>query len=88
MKQERDKNPNRIVVVPDKDASCSLVESCPVEPIRALVRQHEELGNKMAEAGADGRPAAGGLQHRDQAAVMRAGRGRPVEGLQFRLTPD
>src|SRR5438445_7174375 len=27
-------NPHRIVVVPDKDASCSLVESCPVEPIR------------------------------------------------------
>src|SRR6266436_7757964 len=27
-------NPNRIVVVPDRDASCSLVESCPVEPIR------------------------------------------------------
>ena len=27
-------NPSRIVVVPDKDASCSLVESCPVEPIR------------------------------------------------------
>jgi quinolinate synthase len=27
-------NPNRIVVVPDREASCSLVESCPVEPIR------------------------------------------------------
>ncbi|MDQ1469112.1 MAG: quinolinate synthase [Bryobacterales bacterium] len=27
-------NPSRIVVVPDKDASCSLVEGCPVEPIR------------------------------------------------------
>src|SRR6266850_551792 len=28
-------NPGRIVVVPDRDASCSLVESCPVEPVRA-----------------------------------------------------
>src|SRR5947208_13552206 len=28
-------NPARVVVVPDKDASCSLVEACPVDPIRA-----------------------------------------------------
>ena len=27
-------NPKRIVVVPDREASCSLVESCPVGPIR------------------------------------------------------
>ena len=27
-------NPARTVIVPDKDASCSLVQSCPVEPIR------------------------------------------------------
>src|SRR2546421_7464283 len=27
-------NPDKIVIVPDKAASCSLVESCPVEPIR------------------------------------------------------
>ena len=35
-------NPKRIVVVPDKDASCSLVESCPVEPIRAYRREHPD----------------------------------------------
>src|SRR5438128_7274257 len=35
-------NPSRIVVVPDKEASCSLVESCPVEPIRAYRRQHPD----------------------------------------------
>ncbi|MDQ2898555.1 MAG: quinolinate synthase NadA [Acidobacteriota bacterium] len=35
-------NPHRIVVVPDKDASCSLVESCPVEPIRAYRRAHPD----------------------------------------------
>lgn len=29
-------NPNRIVVVPDREATCSLVESCPVEPVRAF----------------------------------------------------
>ncbi|HWB84838.1 MAG TPA: quinolinate synthase NadA [Bryobacteraceae bacterium] len=29
-------NPNRIVVVPDRAASCSLVDSCPVEPVRAF----------------------------------------------------
>src|SRR3954471_13762483 len=27
-------NPSRIVIVPDKEASCSRVESCPAEPIR------------------------------------------------------
>jgi quinolinate synthase len=35
-------NPNRVVVVPDKEASCSLVESCPVEPVRAFRRQHPD----------------------------------------------
>jgi quinolinate synthase len=33
-------NPERIVVVPDREASCSLVEGCPVEPIREFRRQH------------------------------------------------
>lgn len=33
-------NPDRIVVVPDKMASCSLVEGCPVEPVRAFRRAH------------------------------------------------
>jgi quinolinate synthase len=31
-------NPNRVVVVPDREAGCSLVDSCPVEPIRAFRR--------------------------------------------------
>src|SRR5579863_8704423 len=35
-------NPSRIVVVPDKDASCSLVESCPVEPIREFKRRNSD----------------------------------------------
>ena len=35
-------NPNRVVVVPDREASCSLVESCPVEPIRAFRRQNPD----------------------------------------------
>ena len=35
-------NPNRIVVVPDREASCSLVESCPVEPVRAYRRRHPD----------------------------------------------
>jgi len=29
-------NPSRTVVVPDRDAGCSLVDSCPVEPVREL----------------------------------------------------
>src|SRR6202163_3140748 len=33
-------NPDRIVVVPDKDAGCSLVDSCPVEDLRAWKRQN------------------------------------------------
>jgi quinolinate synthase len=35
-------NPGRIVVVPDREASCSLVESCPVEPVRAYRRMHPD----------------------------------------------
>src|SRR5689334_24728153 len=33
-------NPERIVVVPDREASCSLVEGCPVEPVREFKRQN------------------------------------------------
>src|SRR6266567_2646536 len=35
-------NPDRTVVVPDREASCSLVESCPVEPIREFRRNHPD----------------------------------------------
>jgi quinolinate synthase len=35
-------NPSRVVVVPDRDASCSLVESCPVEPVRNYRRLHPD----------------------------------------------
>ncbi len=35
-------NPSRIVVVPDREASCSLVESCPVEPVREFRRRHPD----------------------------------------------
>ena len=35
-------NPSRIVIVPDKDASCSLVEGCPVEPIREFKRRNPD----------------------------------------------
>jgi quinolinate synthase len=35
-------NPNRIVVVPDRDAGCSLVDSCPVEHVRAYRRLHPD----------------------------------------------
>src|SRR5580700_9251352 len=28
-------NPKRVVVVPDRDAGCSLVDSCPVDQLRA-----------------------------------------------------
>src|SRR5947209_3865811 len=35
-------NPDRIVVVPDREAGCSLVESCPVEPVRAYRRLHPD----------------------------------------------
>jgi quinolinate synthase len=33
-------NPDRIVVVPDREAGCSLVDSCPVEPIREFRRRN------------------------------------------------
>jgi quinolinate synthase len=35
-------NPSKIVVVPDRAASCSLVEGCPVEPIREYKRRNPE----------------------------------------------
>src|SRR6201996_3600751 len=35
-------NPQRIVVVPDAEASCSLVESCPVEQVRAYRALHPD----------------------------------------------
>src|SRR5258708_2177432 len=35
-------NPDRIVVVPDKDAGCSLVDSCPVEELRAWKRANPD----------------------------------------------
>ena len=38
-------NPDRIVVVPDREASCSLEESCPVEPIRDFRRQNPDHVN-------------------------------------------
>lgn len=35
-------NPNKIVVVPDRDASCSLVEQSPVEQVRAVKRANPD----------------------------------------------
>jgi quinolinate synthase len=35
-------NPTRTVVVPDREAGCSLVDSCPVGPIREFRRNHPE----------------------------------------------
>src|SRR5258708_19318323 len=35
-------NPSRTVVVPDREASCSLVEACPVEPVAEFRRQHPQ----------------------------------------------
>jgi len=35
-------NPGRVVVVPDREAGCSLVDSCPVEPVREFRRAHPE----------------------------------------------
>ena len=35
-------NPNRVVVVPDRQAGCSLVDGCPVEPVRAFRRQNPD----------------------------------------------
>jgi quinolinate synthase len=35
-------NPHRIVVVPDKEASCSLVESCPASQVRAFRKLHPD----------------------------------------------
>ena len=35
-------NPSRTVIVPDREAGCSLVDSCPVEPVREFRRNHPE----------------------------------------------
>src|SRR5450432_4446894 len=35
-------NPDRIVVVPDKDAGCGLVDSCPVDDLRKWKAAHPD----------------------------------------------
>lgn len=35
-------NPHRTVIVPDKDAGCSLVDSCPVEQVRAFKHRYPD----------------------------------------------
>jgi hypothetical protein len=35
-------NPERIVVVPDREAGCSLVDSCPADQLRAFKRRHPD----------------------------------------------
>ena len=35
-------NPERVVVVPDREASCSLVDGCPVEPVREFKRRNPD----------------------------------------------
>ena len=35
-------NPGRTVIVPDREAGCSLVDSCPAEPVREFRRRHPE----------------------------------------------
>jgi quinolinate synthase len=35
-------NPSRVVVVPDREAGCSLVDSCPVAEVREFRRQHPD----------------------------------------------
>jgi quinolinate synthase len=35
-------NPDRIVVVPDREAGCSLVDACPVEQLRAYKRRYPD----------------------------------------------
>jgi quinolinate synthase len=35
-------NPDRIVIVPDLNAGCSLVDSCPVEGVRAFRKRHPD----------------------------------------------
>jgi quinolinate synthase len=35
-------NPERIVVVPDREAGCSLVDACPVEQLRAFKQRHPD----------------------------------------------
>ncbi|MFZ0595218.1 MAG: quinolinate synthase NadA [Bryobacteraceae bacterium] len=35
-------NPSKIVVIPDADAGCSLVDSCPVEQVREFKRRHPD----------------------------------------------
>ncbi len=35
-------NPERIVIVPDKDAGCSLVDSCPVDQVRATKQRYPD----------------------------------------------
>src|SRR3982751_1500588 len=35
-------NPGKIVIVPNKNAGCSLVDSCPVEGVRTFKKRHPD----------------------------------------------
>ena len=35
-------NPNKIVVLPDKDAGCSLEQSCPAPELEAFLKKHAD----------------------------------------------
>ena len=63
-------NPERIVVVPDREASCSLVDSCPVEPVREFRRAQPRPRHRQLHQHLD--RSEGGKRH----SVHLAQRGR------------
>ena len=80
-------NPDRIVVVPDREASCSLVESCPVEPVREFRRQHPGPRHRQLHQHVD--RGEGGERHPLHVAQCReggqfdsAGEARPLPARQ------
>ena len=64
-------NPDRIVVVPDREASCSLVDSCPVEPIRELPPQASRPRHRQLHQYVD--RSEGGERHPVHVAQRREG---------------
>ena len=55
-------NPARIVVVPDREASCSLVESCPVEPVREFRRRFPRATLAIVEGLSSSTEGTGGAK--------------------------
>jgi len=63
-------NPNRIVVLPDLKAGCSLVDSCPAEAIALSAAPTRTRHRQLYQYFVEVRPKATSFAHRGNAARL------------------